>query len=110
MFLLPIFLLSILHIILFHDFFFSFFTNRWDQQQRDLIGSHEQYTAEITEEYEQKLEEDRQARLHQADERDELSARLSTAEQSVEVPGPSWPRRNLPRRGLEVLRPIQATC
>jgi hypothetical protein len=47
-------------------------TQRWDAQQRDLIGSHEQYTAEITEEYEQKLEEDRQNRLHQAEERDEL--------------------------------------
>ena len=38
-----------------------------------VVGTrNNRYTAEITEEYEQKLEEDRQARLHQAEERDEL--------------------------------------
>ena len=60
---------------------------QWEDQQRMLVQGHEQYVAEVTEDYEQKLEEDRQMKSTMKEEKDELVREFDETKRQLE---PVW--------------------
>ncbi|CAM9151606.1 unnamed protein product [Discosporangium mesarthrocarpum] len=57
---------------------------RWDEQQRLLISTHERYVNELTEDFEHKLGEDRQLRLQLKEEKAELQREFTETKDQVE--------------------------
>ncbi|CAN0368637.1 unnamed protein product [Ectocarpus sp. 12 AP-2014] len=58
--------------------------DRWNEQQQLLVTTHERYVAELTEEFEQKLGEDRQLRLQLHEEKTELDREFTETKHQVE--------------------------
>ena len=58
---------------------------RLEDQRRILVLSHERYVEEVTKDFEQRLEDDRRARIRQEETKAECSRELSEMEQQLEV-------------------------
>lgn len=55
---------------------------RLDEQRRHLVQSHERYVDELTNDYERKLDEDRQSRMQHEEEKQELHRELAETQVS----------------------------
>ena len=63
---------------------------RLEDQRRILVLSHERYVEEVTKDFEQRLEDDRRARIRQEEAKTECSRELTEMEQQLEVQARSY--------------------
>ena len=57
---------------------------RWEEQRALLVTTHERYVHELTDDFEQKLDEDRQLRLQLEDEKAELNREFNESKTQLE--------------------------
>ena len=57
---------------------------RWENQQGMLVATHEKYVAELTEDFEQKLDEDKSLRIQYEEEKSDLQKEFDEVKQQLE--------------------------